>query len=141
MFQIIVVSDTSGYCAVIYQYRRYRTLKGDSSMVRERKDYYQLKKAVGEDPGPEVEVVAGTGAPGAEGGAAAELVPRKKKKRAHRSRSTAEGDVEVETEVDAGPETEVASGGPDGSPKKRSAREEVIFGHFHLIFIFFVYRH
>ena len=70
---------------------------------------------------------AGTGAPGAEVGAAAEPVPKRKKKKAHKGRSTAE--VEVETGVDAGPETEVASEGPDGSSKKRTAREEVIFGH------------
>ena len=124
----MVASNTGGYCAVIYQYRRYCTLKGDFSMVRERKDFYQLKKVVGEDPVPEVEVVATTGAPGAEVGAAAEPVPKRKKKKAHKGRSTAE------VEVDAGPETEVVSEGPDGSSKKRTAREEVIFGHLYFFF-------
>ena len=98
-------------------------------MVRERKDFYQLKKAVGGDLAPEPqpvveEVPAGTGA---EVGAGADLVPKRKKKKAHKGRSTTE--VEVEAEVEAGPETEVASEGPDGSSKKRTAREEVIFGH------------
>ena len=123
---------------VIYQYRRYRTLKGDLSMVRERRDFYQLKKAVGEDPGPEVEVVAGTGVPGAEVGAAAEPVPKRKKKKAQKGRSTAGVEAEAEAEVDAGPETEVVSEGPVGSSKKRTAREEVIFGHLYFLVFFSV---
>ena len=105
-------------------------------MVRERKDFYQLKKAVGGDLAPEPqpvveEVPAGAGA---EVGAGADPLPKRKKKKAHKGRSTAE--VEVEIEVDAGPETEVASVGPDGSSKKRTAREEVIFGHLYLFFFF-----
>ena len=52
-------------------------------MVRERKDFYQLKKVVGGDLAPEPqpvveEVPVGTGA---EVGAVADLVPKRKKKR------------------------------------------------------------
>jgi hypothetical protein len=119
LFDIVALLTPVHILAVIYQYRRYRTLKGDLSMVRERRDFYQLKKATGEDPVPEAQLVEAEPA-GATG--------KRKKKKAHKARSTAE--VEVETEVDAGPETEVVSEGPDGSSRKRTAREEVTSASF-----------
>lgn len=126
----MVVSNTGGFCAVIYQYRRYRTLKGDLSMVRERKDYYQLTKAVGKDPAPEVQLVAEEEPAGT--GAAVEIAGRRKKKKAHRSRSTTEVEVEteVELEVEADPAPEVVSEVPAASSKKRTAREEVTPAYF-----------
>jgi hypothetical protein len=116
--------------AVIYQYRRYRTLKGDSSMVRERKDFYQLKKAVGEDPVPEAEVApAAADATGATDaapvapGAPADPAPKRKKKKAKRARSASEVEVDVEVEEDSGvPETTSVS--------PTTAREEVISDWF-----------
>ena len=91
-------------------------------MGRERKDFYQLKKAVGEDPLPAVQLVELEQA-----GAAAETTGKRKKKKAQKARSTAEAEVEeeAEVEVDAGAETEVGTEGPVGSSKKRTAREEV----------------
>jgi hypothetical protein len=110
--------------AVIYQYRRYRTLRGDSSMVRERKDFYQLKKAVGDEPvpEPEVEVVATVDAPGADAGAAGEPAPQRKKKKAKRARSTSEVEAE-DSGVPQAVEVPVESAAAD---PPRTAREEVI---------------
>ena len=116
------------FVAVIYQYRRYRTLKGDLSMVRERKDFYKLKKVAGEDPTPD-------DVPVADALVVDELVVdvagKRKKKKAKRARS------EVETEVDVGED----SGAPDAgdaqaesaaAAQPRTAREEV---HFYLILV------
>ena len=96
-------------------------------MVRERKDYYQITKAVGGNTVLETPVVGvETEAPVLEVGAlAVEAAGKRKKKKAHKSRSTTEVEVETEVELDAGPETEVVSEGPDGSSKKRTARDEV----------------
>jgi hypothetical protein len=102
-------------------------------MVRERKDFYQLKKAVGEDPVPEVEVAAvdATDAADAAPGATAEPAPRRKKK-AKRARSAAG------TEVDAGEDSgvpevaEVPSGSAAADPP-RTAREEVISNRYGLM--------
>lgn len=60
-------------------------------MGRERKDFYQLKKAVGEDPLAEAQMVDAE---------QAEDAGKRKKKKAKRARSTAE--VEVEEEVGEG---------------------------------------
>ena len=119
LFDVVGLLTPVLVLAVIYQYRRYRTLKGDLSMVRERKDFYQLKKATGEEPMPEAQLVE------SEPAGAADTAGRRKKKKAHKARSTAKVEVETEVELDAGPETEVVSEGPDGSSKKRIAREEV----------------
>jgi hypothetical protein len=96
-------------------------------MVRERKDFYQLKKAVGEDPTPEVEVAAvdATDAANPAPGATVEPAPQRKKKKAKRARSA------TGTEVDAGDDSGVpevaevpSESGPADAP--RTAREEVI---------------
>ncbi|KAK9951537.1 hypothetical protein M0R45_006975 [Rubus argutus] len=73
-------------------------------MVRERKDFYQLKKAAGEDPVPEVAAADATDAavpaPVAAPSAAVDSAPKRKKKKAKRARSASE--VEVDVEEDAG---------------------------------------
>jgi hypothetical protein len=125
--------------AVIYQYRRYRTLKGDLSMVRERKDFYQLKKAVGEDPMPEVEVAAvdATDAADAAPGATAESAPQRKKKKAKRARSAS--GTEVEAEDSGAPQAvEVPSDSAAADPP-RTAREEVTSTRYGLVH-FMMYR-
>ena len=100
-------------------------------MVRERKDFYQLKKAVGEDPVPEVEVDA-TDAADAAPGATAEPAPQRKKKKAKRARSA------TGTEVDAGEDSgipevaEVPSESAAADPP-RTAREEVISNRYGFI--------
>jgi hypothetical protein len=129
---------TMGF-AVIYQYRRYRTLKGDSSMVRERKDFYQLKKAVGEEPvpEPEVEVVAAADAPGADAGAAVEPAPQRKKKKAKRARSAS--GTEVEAEDSGVPQTVEVPAESAAADPPRTAREEVIFNPYGVI-AFTMYR-
>ena len=114
-------------------------------MVRERKDFYQLTKAVGEDPVLEAPVVGvDTEAPMPDAGApAVEAVGRRRKKRAHKAGSLPDTDV-VQVEDDAGtgtgPEERALSEVPGGSPKKRTAREEVIlvlpFGFFFFFFFF-----
>ena len=85
-------------------------------MVRERRDFYQVKKVLGQDPVPEAEQAK----------AAADDAGRKKKKRAHKSRPGPETiPVEVEASTDAdgagGPELEVAPEVPGGASKKRTA--------------------
>ncbi|KAK9929118.1 hypothetical protein M0R45_026226 [Rubus argutus] len=101
-------------------------------MVRERKDFYQLKKAVGEDPVPEAEVAPSaadaTGAADAAhvgSGASADPAPKRKKKKAKRARSASEVEVDVEVEEDLGvPEaTEI----PAGSVAPTTAREEMAY--------------
>ena len=93
-------------------------------MVRERRDFYQLKRATGEEPVPEAQLVESETA-----GAAAEAAGKRRKKKAQKARSTTDAEVEEEAgagvPVDAGTETEVGAEGPVGSSKKRTAREEV----------------
>ena len=112
---------------VIYQYRRYRTLKGDLSMVRERKDYYQLKKAAGAEPAPEVEVVVVDRPVGTDGETTAAAVDsaKRKKKKAKRVRSASEAEVEGDDGDQGVPDPADASAEVVASPP-RSAREEVI---------------
>ena len=118
------------FAAVIYQYRRYRTLKGDLSMVRERKDFYQLKKAAGGDPAPTPDDVPTADAPVADE-PVVDATGKRKKKKAKRARSAAE------TEVDVGED----SGAPDAgdaqvesaaAAQPRTAREEV---HVYLVLV------
>ena len=110
-------------------------------MVRERKDYYQLTKAVGGDPVPEVQLVAEEEPAGTD--AAVESAGRRKKKKAHKSRSTTEVEVETvgEVVVEADPGTGVVSEVPTGSSKKRTAREEVTPAYFVSLLVVVVYRH
>lgn len=94
-------------------------------MVRERRDFYQVKKVLGQDPVPEAQLVEAEQAK-----AAADDAGRKKKKRAHKARPGPETTpVEVEASTDAdgagGPEVEGAPEVPGGASKKRTAREEV----------------
>jgi hypothetical protein len=108
-------------------------------MVRERKDFYQLKKAVGEDPvlEPEVEVVADADAPGADAGAAVEPAPQRKKKKAKRARSAS--GTEVEAEDSGAPQAvEVPSDSAAADPP-RTAREEVTSTRYGLVH-FMMYR-
>ena len=96
-------------------------------MVRERKDYYQLKKAVGAEPAPEAEVVVVDRPAGTDGeatGAAVDAAKRKKKK-AKRVRSAAEAEVEGDDADQGVPDPADASVEVVASPA-RSAREEVI---------------
>ena len=104
-------------------------------MGRERKDFYQLAKAVGEDPLPAVQLVEHEQA-------GAETTGKRKKRKAQNTRSTAEAEdeVEAEVEVEAGPEAEVGIEVPVGSSKKRSAREEVISSTLMLVCCF-LYRY
>ena len=104
-------------------------------MVRERKDFYQLKKAAGEDPVPEAEVAPAaadatgvTDAAPVAPGAQADPAPKRKKKKAKRARSASEVEVDVEVEEDSGGHetTDV----PAGSVAPTTAREEVISGWF-----------
>ena len=90
-------------------------------MVRERKDYYQLKKAVGEEPAPEEVVILDQPVGGA-GEATVDAAGKRKKKKAKRTRSEAEAEVEG---GDQGvPDPADASVEVVASPA-RSAREEV----------------
>jgi hypothetical protein len=100
-------------------------------MVRERKDFYQLKKAVGEDPVPEAEVAAAgaaadtTGETDAAPGASTDPVQKRKKKKAKRARSVSE--VEVEAGDDSGvPETADLPADSAAVVPPTTAREEVI---------------
>jgi hypothetical protein len=110
-------------------------------MVRERKDFYQLKKAVGEDPVPEVEVAAreATDAPDAAPGAAVDLAPKRKKKKAKRARSASEAEVEVEEDSGV-PEVAEVPADPAAAVPPTTAREEVISNWLLLIHLV-VYRY
>ena len=114
-------------------------------MVRERKDYYQITKAVGGNTVLEAPVVGvETEAPVLEVGAlAVEAAGKRKKKKAHKSRSTTEVEVEteVEEEVEADPGTGVVSEVPTGSSKKRTAREEVTPAYFVSLFVVLAFRY
>ena len=92
-------------------------------MVRERKDFYQLKKAVGEDPVPEVDATdAAVAAPDA----AVDPAPKRKNKKAKRARSASE--VEADVEEDAGvQETCPVPAEAAAASLARTAREEVNF--------------
>jgi hypothetical protein len=96
-------------------------------MVRERKDFYQLKKAVGDEPvpEPEVEVVAAADAPGADAGAVAEPVPQRKKKKAKRARSGTGSEVDAGDDSGVPQAAEVPAESAAADPP-RTAREEVL---------------
>ena len=94
-------------------------------MVRERRDFYQVKKVLGQDPVPEAQLVEAEQAK-----AAADDAGKKRKRRAHKVRpgpETTPVDLEASTDADGagGPELEIAPEVPGGASKKRTAREEV----------------
>ena len=99
-------------------------------MGRERKDYYQLKRAVGEDPVLEASLVGAqpTGLP-AEPVTAPVASPegaKRKKKKAKRARSTSEADVEAEGEEGEQVEADQTDLPGGAVSPVRTAREEVI---------------
>ncbi|KAK9939105.1 hypothetical protein M0R45_015814 [Rubus argutus] len=92
-------------------------------MVRERKDFYQLKKAVGEDPTPTPDVVPVADVPVADE-PVVDAAGKRKKKKAKRAHSAAE------TEVDVGEDSGVPDAGDAqaesaAAAQPRTAREEL----------------
>ncbi|KAK9951159.1 hypothetical protein M0R45_006617 [Rubus argutus] len=96
-------------------------------MVRERKDFYQLKKAAGEDPAPEVAIADATdvvaAAPIAASGAAVDSAPKRKKKKAKRARSASEVEVDMEEDAGVQEDASVPAEAAAATPT-RTAREE-----------------
>lgn len=104
---------------VLHQFHRYRTLKNEESMGRERKYFYQLKKAVGEGMWPEADLTMAEGV-----GAAVEAASKRRKRKTKRAHSTSE--VELDEEDSRVPETAEIPKEVDATlAKKRTAQEEV----------------
>lgn len=85
-------------------------------MGRERKDFYQLKKAVGEDPFAKAQMVDVE---------QAEAADKRRKKKAKRAQSTSEVEVEVEEGSTVPEPTDIPVETAEPS-SARTAREEVI---------------